>query len=277
MLEAAVAGELKALYLIGVDPIRDFEDPRLARAALDAVDSVIVQDVLPNETTPYADVILPAMVSQERIGSFTTWEGRRQPFAATVPAQGQAQHDWDILRQLALAMGSNLGWESANDVRREAAPLMEAAGDAPERLAAIPAATEDAAPEHAHGADEFDVVVVDQLLADSTMLAGAKALLETARPAVVAINESDARRLGITTGRHVSVIGHATSVELPAKVTAGVVPGCIVLPGTSSGLHAAALAEQGGPLHVRLEAAEGSTDLSGSDPAALTADRGGAS
>jgi NADH-quinone oxidoreductase subunit G len=277
MLEAAVAGELKALYLIGVDPIRDFEDPRLARAALDAVDSVIVQDVLPNETTPYADVILPAMVSQERIGSFTTWEGRRQPFAATVPAQGLAQHDWDIVRQLALAMGSNLGWESANDVRREAAPLMEAAGDAPERLAAIPAPTDEAAPERSHRADEFDVVVVDQLLADSTMLVGAKALRETARPPVVLVNESDARRLGITTGRHVAVIGHATSVELPAKVTAGVVPGCIVLPGTSSGLHAAALAEQGGPLHVRLEAAEGSTDLSGSDPAVLAADRGGAS
>jgi NADH-quinone oxidoreductase subunit G len=275
MLEAAVAGELKALYLIGVDLIRDFEDPRLARAALDAVDSVIVQDALPNETTPFADVILPAMVSQERIGSFTTWEGRRQPFPATVPAQGLAQHDWDIVRQLALAMGSNLGWESANDVRREAAPLMEAAGTAPDRLRAIPPV--DAPSEHpSTGTDEFDVIVVDQLLADSTMLVGAKALRETARPPVVVINESDARRLGVTTGRHVSVIGHATSVELPAKVTAGVVPGCIVLPGTSSGMHAAALVEQGAPLHVRLEAAQGHTDLSGHDPAVLSTDRGGA-
>ena len=264
MLEAAAAGELKALYLIGVDPIRDFEDPRLARAALEAVDSIIVQDVLPNATTPFADVILPAMVSQERIGSFTTWEGRRQPFPAAVPAQGLAQHDWDIVRQLAMAMESNLGWESANDVRREAAPLMEAAGTAADRLRAIaPVEPGQPAP---HG-DDFAVIVVDGLLDDSTMLVGAKALRETARPATVTINEADARRLDVTDGRHVAIIGHATSFELPARVSAGVVPGCVVLPGPASGVHAGALAEQGGPLRVRLEAADGFTDLTAHDPA----------
>ena len=272
MLEAAAAGEIKALYLIGVDPIRDFEDPRLARQALETVDTIVVQDILPNETTHLADVILPAMTSHERVGSFTTWEGRRQPFPQAVGVQGQAQHDWDIVRQLATAMGSDLGWESANDVRREAAPLMEAAGTAPERLAtvAVPDHGDDPVPTPAE--DDYEIVVVDRLIADNTMLLGAKALRETAPVPSVWINESDAGRLGVVDGGHVSVIGHATSIELPAKVSRGVVPGCIVLPGPSNGVHARMLAEPGARLHVRLERAEGWTDVSRPqlhDPAAV--------
>jgi NADH-quinone oxidoreductase subunit G len=262
MLEAAAAGELRALYLVGVDVARDFEDPRLAAAALERVDTIIVQDVVPNSTTHFADVILPAMTSQERIGSFTTWEGRRQPFRKVVEPQGQAQQDWDIIRQLALAMGSDLGWETANDVRREAAPLMEAGGAGIDRLAAMTVPQPAAAPTSS-AADEFDAIVIDPLLGDGTMLLGAKALQESSPPAVVQINESDARRLGITSGRHVTVVGHAGSVELPARVTAAVVPGCIVLPGVSGGVAAATLVGKDAPLHVRLEPTEGFTDVSG--------------
>ncbi len=62
MLEAAAAGEIKALHLIGVDPARDFEDPRLARAALEKVELLIVAGPhAERETVRYADVVLPAM------------------------------------------------------------------------------------------------------------------------------------------------------------------------------------------------------------------------
>ena len=270
MLEAAVAGEIKALYLIGVDPVRDFEDPRLAREALEAVDSVIVQDVVPNETTPYADVVLPAMVSQERVGSFTTWEGRRQPFPQAVQPHPLVQQDWDIFRQLALAMGADLGWETANDVRREAAPLMEAADGAAERLASVTPGDVTAPDRAARRDDEFDAIVVDQLIADNTMLVGSKALKETGRPAVVHMSTADARRMELTNGRHVTVIGHAGSTELPVKVTPGVVSGCVVLPGPSSGTNPGALIERGAALRVRIEPAEGHTivDRPVQDPSA---------
>ena len=261
MLAAAAAGELKALYLVGVDPLRDFEDQRLARAALEAVDTVVVQEVLPNDTTPFADVILPAMASQERVGSFTTWEGRRQPFPQALEPQGLSQQDWDIIRQLAQAMGTDLGWETAADVRREAAPLMEAAAPARQRLAEVPT-TPAADPTPGRGNDEFDVVIVDRLIADNTMLTGAKALRETGRVASATLSEGDARRLGVTDGQHVSIIGHLSSIDLPAQVSTGVVDGCVVLPGPSNGVAATSLVEQGAALRVRVEAAEGFTDVS---------------
>ena len=262
MLEAAAAGELKALYLVGVDPVRDFEDPRLATAALEAVDFLVVQDLLETASARYADVILPAMASQERVGSFTTWEGRRQPFAAAVPAQGLSQLDWDIVRQLATAMGFDFGWETADDVRREAAPLFEAAHSKRERVAALtaPAGEQPAAEPRADG--EIDVVVIDQLLGNAaSMLTDAKALQATARPVTVWLHPDDAAALGVTDGAHVALVGSADRVELPALVTDRVVAGCVVVPGPSSGVAAATLVEPGAPLRVRLEKAEGSSEV----------------
>ncbi len=253
MLQAAADGRLKALYLVGVDPVRDFEDPRLARAALERADIVIVQDLLPTQTTEFADVVFPAMSAQERVGSFTTWEGRRQPFASVVPAQGLAQLDWDIIRQLALALGKDLGWETAADVRREAAPLMEVPVRATERLRALGDPDRQPVDRPSRDQGTFDVVVIDSLLGDGTMLLGAKALKETAPPVTVRVNVTDARRLGLAQGGAVRLLGEATSVELSATVTGDVAPGVVVMPGPSSGVSAATLVPQGAALRVGLE------------------------
>ncbi|HWB72324.1 MAG TPA: NADH-quinone oxidoreductase subunit G [Egibacteraceae bacterium] len=259
VLEAAADGRVKALYLVGVDPARDFENPGLAKAALERVDTVIVQDMLATDTTGHADVVLPASAPHERVGSFTTWEGRRQPFAQAVPAQGLAQEDWDILRQLARTMGSDLGWETAADVRREAAPLMEVPLRGVDRLTPLAARPE---PEAAR--DDrypFDAVVVDWLLGEGTMLVGAKGLKETARPAAVWVNEADARRLDIRDGGHVAVVGPGGRLDLPARVTGDVVSGCVVLPANSTpttpGMLLAPDAPRDAPLRVRLDPGEG--------------------
>jgi NADH-quinone oxidoreductase subunit G len=122
MLEAARDGRIKALVLVGADPVTDAENPRLAELALARVDSVISLDLLPTASNRYADVLLPACAPQERVGSFTTWEGRRQPFGQIIPPQGHCLEDWDILRQLARTMGTDLGWETAMDVGGGAAP-----------------------------------------------------------------------------------------------------------------------------------------------------------
>jgi NADH-quinone oxidoreductase subunit G len=253
ILEAAAAGEIKALYLVGVDPARDFEDPELARSALAAVDVLVVQDLLPTATTRFADVILPACAAQERVGSFTTWEGRRQPFGQAVLPQGLAQQDWDIIRQLAMVMGQDLGWETAGDVRREAAPLMEAAGAA---LGAAPPTAARAPREE----DTYDAVLVEPLLGEGTMLIGAEALKQTARVPAAMISPADAERLGIEQGRHVAVITDRGRIELPAQISSAIVPGCVRLPRRTAVGDAAALGSDGS-LRVRIEPAEGYTPV----------------
>ncbi|MEX2620271.1 MAG: NADH-quinone oxidoreductase subunit G [Egibacteraceae bacterium] len=259
MLEAAAAGDLRALYLVGVDPARDFEDPALARRALERVETLIVQDLLPTETARMADIVLPAQAPQERIGSFTTWEGRRQPFPQAVPAQGLAQQDWDILRQVARVLGRDFGWETPDDVRREAAPLMTIDDPAAQRLARVSAPSPAPPPpaDTPPDPDSLGVVAVDPLLGAGDMLLGADALNATARPASVWVNESDARRLGIDHGQPTAVVGPGGRLELPATVTESVTAGAVVLQGNAGAATASTLRDPDGPaeapLRVRVE------------------------
>jgi NADH-quinone oxidoreductase subunit G len=228
MLQAAVDGHLRALYLIGVDPIRDFEDTALAQAALERVDTVIVQDLLETDTTRFADVVLPAAAPQERVGSFTTWEGRRQPFPQVVPPLGQSLEDWDIVRHLAAAMGADLGWETAMDVRREAAPLMAADQSAQTRLARIAGEQPEAVVER----DDEQLVVeaVPPLLGRGSMLRGADELMATARPPQAWVHRDDASRAGLSDGAVAVVSGPNGRIELPVRITDQVARGCVRLP-----------------------------------------------
>jgi NADH-quinone oxidoreductase subunit G len=256
MLERAAAGELRLLHLVGVDPARDFEDPHLARRALERVDTLIVQDLLPTASTEYADILLPAAAPQERVGSFTTWEGRRQPFPQAVSPQGLALQDWDILRQLARVLGADLGWETAADVRRQAAPVMErvmAPGGSRggSRGFASQAATP---PTHQTGDSSpddypFMAVVVDQLIGRGDMLRGAKELLATAPPVTVRVSQVDALRLNLQDGQYVAVVGPSDRMTLRASVSGEVVQGCVVLPRNSTDPTPAEL----GGSRVRLE------------------------
>ncbi|HSK96204.1 MAG TPA: NADH-quinone oxidoreductase subunit G [Euzebyales bacterium] len=263
MLQAAADGRLRALYLIGVDPIRDFEDAALARAALERVDSVIVQDLLTTDTTRYADVVLPAAAPQERVGSFTNWEGRRQAFPQVVPPAGLCLEDWDLLRLVSRALGRDLGWERATDVRREAAPLMAAGHAAHDRLAQLRSEEPPAPDRDGDGDGQLTVEAVPPLLGRGSMLRGADALLATARPVEAWVHPDDARAAGVADGDPVVVAGPEGRIELPVRVTDRVAAGCVRLPQNATddplGVLADPQAGAGAPVRVRLQARETAT------------------
>ncbi|HEX6255730.1 MAG TPA: NADH-quinone oxidoreductase subunit G [Euzebyales bacterium] len=273
MLRAAADGELSALYLIGVDPIRDFEDPLLARRALETVDTVILQDLLETDSTRYADVVLPAAAAQERVGSFTTWEGRRQACAQVVPPPRRCIEDWDIIRQVARAMGSDLGWETAMDVRREAAPLMAAERSVADRLAELTVDRDppegDSVPADADD-DRLTVEAVPALLGHGVMLRGADALNATARPPEAWVHPDDAERAGVQAGDTVELVGTGGRLSLPVRVTDAVARGCVRVPRnaleTPLGMLVDPEAEPGAPMRARLGVADGSEAADTSEP-----------
>ena len=258
MLRAAADGHVRALYLIGVDPIRDFEDTALAQAALDRVDTVIVQDLLTTDTTRYADVILPAAAPQERVGSFTTWEGRRQAFPQVVPPAQLCVEDWDILRQVSRALGSDLGWETAMDVRREAAPLMAAEHSQTARLSELRSEPPPDSPRSDDG--HLSVEAVPALLGRGSMLRGADALLETARAVEAWVHPDDAQRAGVADGDTVVIAGPDGRIELPVHITDRVAAGCVRLPQNAMddplGVLVDPQADEAGAVRVRLQARE---------------------
>ena len=119
MLEAAAAGELDTLVLVGADPLSDFPDRDLATRALERVKFLVAVDTTLNPSTMLADVVLPAAGYAERGGTTTNLEGRITRLAAKVVAPGVARADWVIASELADRLGTDLGFESLDGIWAE--------------------------------------------------------------------------------------------------------------------------------------------------------------
>ncbi|WP_226860286.1 molybdopterin-dependent oxidoreductase [Desulfoluna spongiiphila] len=132
MIEAAEKGDLKALYIMGENPLRAMPQQERVQAALEKLELLVVQDILETETVEIADVVLPGAAQAEKAGSFTNMEGRVQTFTPAVAPPGDAKADLDILGLLAKGLGAS-GYDKALEkIRaeiRRVVPLYESLGD----------------------------------------------------------------------------------------------------------------------------------------------------
>jgi NADH-quinone oxidoreductase subunit G len=116
ILEAAAAGELDTVLLIGADPVADFPDAGLAQRALDSKVFSIVVELFPTESALRADVVLPSAAYAERDGTFTNLERRLQKLERLMTPPGAARDPWKICASLAGAMDHDWGWRDFDDV-----------------------------------------------------------------------------------------------------------------------------------------------------------------
>ncbi len=119
MVEEAEKRNLKALYIMGENPLRSLPQPERVRKALNNLEFLVVQDILTTETTHMADVVLPGAAFSEKEGSFTNLEGRIQSFGSVVSPPGEARPDWEILALLFGRMGYPKGYSSLQQIRTE--------------------------------------------------------------------------------------------------------------------------------------------------------------
>jgi NADH-quinone oxidoreductase subunit G len=113
---------VRALVLLGADPLDDFPDRAVAEKALGAGHFVVAVTGHPSESVDaHADVVLPCAVSHERAGTTTNIEGRVSRLGPKLSAPGFAWPDWMIAAELAAALGSDLGLASDNDLSDELA------------------------------------------------------------------------------------------------------------------------------------------------------------
>jgi len=122
MMNAAASGELKAMYIIGENPLLSDPDINHVKQALEKLDFLVVQDIFPTEVTAVADVILPAACWAEQDGTFTNTDRRVQRVRKAVEPPGEARPDWQITCQLAGLMGASdlFAFTSAEEVFAEA-------------------------------------------------------------------------------------------------------------------------------------------------------------
>jgi formate dehydrogenase alpha subunit len=100
MMDAAHAGALKALYVLGENPMVSDPDINHVREALKHCEFLVVQDIFPTETAQLADVVLPGTTFAEKDGTFTATDRRIQLVRQAILPLGEARADWAIIADL---------------------------------------------------------------------------------------------------------------------------------------------------------------------------------
>ncbi len=122
MLDAAVDGSFRAIYIQGEDILQSDPNTHHVAAGLKAMDCVIVHDLFLNETANYAHVFLPGSTFLEKTGTFTNAERRIQMVRKVMePANGF--EDWEVTQALANAMGLEWNYTHASQIMDEVARL----------------------------------------------------------------------------------------------------------------------------------------------------------
>jgi formate dehydrogenase alpha subunit len=109
MVEACLTGDVRAMYVVGENPLLSEPDLNHAQKAIAQLDCLVVQDLFLHETAALAHVFLPAAAFAEKEGTFTNSERRVQRVRAALPPPGQARPDWWITAELAKRIGRRLG------------------------------------------------------------------------------------------------------------------------------------------------------------------------
>jgi NADH-quinone oxidoreductase subunit G len=126
VLEAAAAGTVGTLVLLGADLEQDYPDRTRVRAGLDGVRFVVAVGPFLGDAADRADVFLPTSVWGEKAGSTTNLEGRVMRQARLVTPEGTTMDDWRIAAELAARLGVDFGFETAEDVQNEIAAVAPA-------------------------------------------------------------------------------------------------------------------------------------------------------
>jgi len=115
MLEEARGGSLRALWIQGEDLAQSDPDQQRVREALARLEFLVVQEIFPTETSAFAHLVLPAAGWLEQDGTFTNAERRIQRVRAAAAPPGEARADWQVIRDVANALGCD--WDYATPDR----------------------------------------------------------------------------------------------------------------------------------------------------------------
>jgi formate dehydrogenase major subunit len=122
MFDAAIDGTFRGLFVHGEDIAQSDPNVKHVLAALGAMELVVVQDLFLNETAKYAHVFLPGASFLEKDGTFTNAERRINRVRAVMkPKSGQ--HEWDIVSQIATAMGYPMHYDHPSQIMDEIASV----------------------------------------------------------------------------------------------------------------------------------------------------------
>jgi len=263
MMKEAEKGNLKALYIMGENPMVSDPDIGHVKKGLENLDFLVVQDIFMSETAALADIVLPAAAYAERDGTMTSTDRRVQLLNKAIEPAGESKPDWLIICELAKKMGSReFDYSSTSDIMDEMARLTPLYGGMSyERLRVRelqwPCPTKDhpGTPilhkeKFTRGKGQFLPIEFKEPaeLPDEdypfilttgrtifhfhtgTMSRRVSALNREVPTGYVEINSKDAEKIGIKDGNVVSITTRRGTIQIKTKITPRVNEGVVFIP-----------------------------------------------
>jgi formate dehydrogenase major subunit len=262
MIPAAYDGTLKALYIIGENPLVSDPDVNHAEKSLNNLDFLVVQDIFLTETARLADVVLPGVCFAEKDGTFANTERRVQRVRKAVEPPGQAWDDWKIICEIATRLGYAMHYDSSRQIMEEIAKVTPSyAGLSYERIEHEGIHWPCPTPEHPgtpilhreqftrgrglfHAIDYIEpaekidaeyplYLTTGRLLYQyhtGTMSMRTGGLNEIAPEAFVEISPQDARKLEVEEGSRVNIDSRRGTIQARIKISRKAVSGTVFIP-----------------------------------------------
>ncbi len=121
--EKALKNEIKAIYIMGENPLMTEPDLRRVREGFEKLEFLAVQDIFLSETAELADVVFPASAAYEKDGTFTNTERRVQLLRPARERPKNAKYDWKIVCEVSKAMGYQMHYRNSAEIMDEIAEL----------------------------------------------------------------------------------------------------------------------------------------------------------
>jgi len=264
MVDGAGEGQVRALYVMGENPMLSDPDINHVRHCLEQAEFLVVQDIFLTETAELAHVVLPGASFAERDGTFTGTDRRIQRVRQAIEPLGEAKPDWEIICQLAQRMGAaGFDFASPAEVTDEIAAVTPIYGGVSyERLERegflqwpVPSGDHPGTPylhkgKFSRGLGRFHAIHFQEAaeLPDEeypfilttgrlmfhwhtgTMTRRSEKLEQEVPEAYVEMHPDDAALVGLDGSRRVRVASRRGEIELAVRVTAGIRPGVVFIP-----------------------------------------------
>jgi formate dehydrogenase alpha subunit len=244
ILNRCRSGQIKALYVLGENPLGTFPASMDVRTALDRLELLVVQDPFLTQTGRQAHFVLPACTYAEKDGTFTNLEGRVLQVRQAMDPIGDSLPDWHIMTALANAMGGHWEYQSVNDIQAEIRKLLPGYYNLGQPRKVVPApdqylsngyAAEVASRYRVSGARDqarpFSLQMGQVLMHSGKMSTEAPGLIRIApNTGKLHMNIRDMEQLGVQEGAKVCLASERGSLQLGVRPDQSVAPGTCFFP-----------------------------------------------
>ena len=262
MMQAAAQGSLKALYIMGENPMISDPDLNHLEKGLKKLELLVVQDIFLHETGELAHVVLPSAAWGEKDGTYTNTERRVQRIRKAVDAPGEALTDGEIIIRLAAKMGAGWNYSGPREIMDEInavtpsykgitydriehvglqwpCPTLEHPGtpilhkDAFTRGRGLLSAIEYTPPAEVTDAEYPYILTTGRILYQyhtATMSRRSSGLVSRTPDAFVEINPADAKKLNLSQGDRMTVSSRRGTIQAQADISEKCAQGVIFIP-----------------------------------------------